>query len=257
VAPLVLFDIDGTLLGGASGLHAAAFAAALAERYGAPDPFVTGVEGRVTCGGRPLGGRLDAEIAGWCLDAAGIDETRHDAEVGPYCDLVVARYLAATDTGGIAGTVLPGVEATLAALRDAGAPCGVVTGNLEPIAARKLAASGLERFFSRGGQLVGGFGAPPARARTELFPRTPGRARAVGDRFDGLVYVGDTPLAAAAAASAGVRFVGVATGRHPAGELAALDAGPVFATLEDPAVVGVLLGVRSGSRAAPPAATAS
>lgn len=177
--PLVLFDIDGTMLAGASRLHTAAFTTALAHRYGAPDPFV--VEGgRVTCGGRSLAGRIDSEIARWCLELAGLPAGGHDEELDPYCELINRSYLAAT-ADGLGAEILPGVEAVLAACAAAGAPCGVVTGNLEPIAARKLSRTGLAAHFNRGGGLVGGccspFSAPSSTLQT---PRARGARRRQG-----------------------------------------------------------------------------
>ena len=240
---LVLFDVDGTLLWGASPAHVDAFAGALAERYGpGVDPFERGEGDLITCGGRTLGGRLDAEIARWCLTAAGIPDERHDAELPGYCEAIEGWYARAAvgDTGAY---VLPGVVDALERLRAAGAPCGVVTGNLEPIARRKLDATGLLPFFARGDTVVGGFGAPPARARAELFAAAEARALAAGDSFSGAVYVGDTPLDAAAAAAAGVPFVGVATGRYSVADLTAA-AGPgvpVFADLTEPGALDALL----------------
>lgn len=112
--------------------------------------------------------------------------------------------------------------ATLARLRDAGQLLALVTGNLEPIARRKLAMRGLDGFFPPG---QGGFGSD-ADLRPELVPIARARAGVDGEphpRGDTLL-IGDTPRDVEAALADGVRCVGVTGRRFDASALRAAGA---------------------------------
>ena len=107
----------------------------------------------------------------------------------------------------------PGVPDALAAL--AAEPetyrLALVTGNLEPVAHRKLAAAGIGHFFARG---QGGFGSD-AEERGELPAIA--RARAGGWARERTVVIGDTPRDIACARVDRVRVIAVATGPFAAG----------------------------------------
>jgi phosphoglycolate phosphatase-like HAD superfamily hydrolase len=105
----------------------------------------------------------------------------------------------------------------LGRLRTDGHTLALLTGNLEPIARRKLGLRGLGEYFPRG---QGGFGSD-ADLRPELVPIA--RARAGGAARSDTVLIGDTPLDVAAASADGVRAIGVTGRRFSAGVL--LDAG--------------------------------
>jgi phosphoglycolate phosphatase len=116
--------------------------------------------------------------------------------------------------------VAPGVADALEAL--AAEPeryrLALVTGNLEPVARRKLAAAGIGHYFEPG---QGGFGSD-SEHRSEL-PAV-ARARAGGWERERTVVIGDTPRDIACARADGVRVVAVATGSFSAAELAEADA---------------------------------
>ena len=122
--------------------------------------------------------------------------------------------------------------AVLERLAAAGHDLSLVTGNLEPIARRKLELRGLGRWFPAG---QGGFGSD-GEARAELIRIA--RERAGGRRRGESVLIGDTPLDVAAAIAAGVRCIGVAGGRYSEGDL--LDAG-AHAAVTDLADLDALL----------------
>jgi phosphoglycolate phosphatase-like HAD superfamily hydrolase len=109
-------------------------------------------------------------------------------------------------------------------LRAAGHRLALVTGNLEPIARRKLEVRGLGGFFPAG---QGGFGSD-ARDRADLVRIA--RERAGDHPAADTVLIGDTPLDVQAALSAGVRAVGVAGSRYSREDL--LDAGAAAAIEE-------------------------
>ena len=94
----------------------------------------------------------------------------------------------------------------------------LVTGNLEPIARRKLAAAGIGDRFAPG---QGGFGSD-AEDRAELPAIA--RARAGGWARERTVVIGDTPRDIACARADGVRVIAIATGPFGAADLAGADA---------------------------------
>jgi len=116
--------------------------------------------------------------------------------------------------------VAPGVIEALDAL--AGEPAryrlALVTGNLEPVARRKLASAGIGHYFAAG---QGGFGSD-AEHRGEL-PAV-ARARAGGWARERTVVIGDTPRDIACARADGVRVIAIATGPYSAEALADADA---------------------------------
>jgi phosphoglycolate phosphatase len=101
----------------------------------------------------------------------------------------------------------------LAQLADEGHDLSLVTGNLEPIARRKLGARGLGRFFPEG---QGGFGSD-AVDRAELVRIA--LERAGSPPAAGAALIGDTPRDVAAALAGGVRAIGVAGGRYSRDDL--------------------------------------
>jgi phosphoglycolate phosphatase len=115
-------------------------------------------------------------------------------------------------------TVLPGARESLAAVRAGGARAVVITAKYE----------GSARLSLDGADLTA----------DELFAEVhgPGKA-AVLARLRAAAYVGDTPADMAAAVTAGVRAVGVATGSFTDRELHAAGADVVLASLaEFPAI---------------------
>jgi phosphoglycolate phosphatase len=142
-----------------------------------------------------------------------------DARAGDVAAAAAAAYeeLCPPD---LSAYVAPGVADALAAL--AAAPevyrLALVTGNLEPVARRKLASAGIGHFFAPG---QGGFGSD-AEDRSEL-PAV-ARGRAGGWPRERTVVIGDTPRDIACARADRVRVVAVATGPFSAEALADADA---------------------------------
>lgn len=127
--------------------------------------------------------------------------------------------------------VMPGVDALLPRLVEAGVLLGIVSGALEAAAHIKLARGRLNRFFS-----FGGYGSD-SRDRATLTRLAIERAGAIhGHPLDAsrLLVVGDTPRDIAAAHDAGAVAVGVATGKYSVDQLRAAGADHVLATLESP-----------------------
>jgi phosphoglycolate phosphatase-like HAD superfamily hydrolase len=218
VALLLLFDIDGTLVSGATDAHRDAMYEALAAVHGVrPRPAALRAV--------PPAGRTDPEIARVILLDAGVSAERIDDradDVREECSRAYAR-LCPTD---LSQYVLPGIGEMLDWLsaQHAVTPA-LLTGNYEAVARVKLARAGIGRHFP-GGQ--GAFGsddedraALPAIARRRAG--TLGRPHPRGET----IVIGDTPRDIACAGADRVRCFAVATGPFLADALDGADA--VFA----------------------------
>jgi phosphoglycolate phosphatase-like HAD superfamily hydrolase len=212
----VLFDIDGTLLvtGGAGGV---AWQRAFERLHGVEADVADHTDAGMT----------DPEIAAivfrQVIGREGSPEERARA-IGAYLEHLPG---AVAESEGY--RTMPGIEALLDRLIDAGVLLGLVTGNIEAAAHIKLARANLNRFFS-----FGGYGSDSAD-RTELTRAALGRGELVsgGALADGAsIAVGDTPRDVRAGHGAGIRVVGVATGSYGVEELRAAGADFALPTLE-------------------------
>jgi phosphoglycolate phosphatase-like HAD superfamily hydrolase len=206
--PLLLWDIDGTLLLKASVEHALAIRAAIERVYG-----VEVGEDRVEAAGR-----TDFAIARSILTLAGVSAARVDERLGDLRAAAVEEYARRVPRD-LSGHVAPHVAEVLGELTERGdVRHSLVTGNLEPIARMKLRAAGIGHHFAAG---QGGFGSD-AEDRAEL----PGiaRARAGGHAPQDTVVIGDTPRDIACARADGVRVIAVTTGPFDAHALRGADA---------------------------------
>lgn len=219
---LLLFDIDGTLLAGATEAHAAALHAALKQVHGLPQ-----IDRSLVRSYDPAG-RTDPEIARAILLAHGVSAERIDARAD---DVRVAtgEIYAQTCPQDLSEFVLPGIPQlleSLAAREDV--RLALVTGNFETIARVKLRHAGIGHFFAGG---PGGFGSD-SEDRTDLPAIA--RARAAADGAaphprERTVVIGDTPRDVACAHADEVRCIAVETGRFRAPELTAAGADHVAA----------------------------
>jgi phosphoglycolate phosphatase len=205
--PLLLWDIDGTLLLKASLEHAEAIHAAIERVYGVAIP-----EGRVEAAGR-----TDFAIARSILTLAGVSAERVDERLGDLRAAAVEEY-AHRVPADLSDRVAPHVPEVFggSAERDEILPL-LVTGNLEPIARLKLRAAGIGHHFADG---QGGFGSD-SEDRAEL----PGiaRRRAGGHAPGDTIVIGDTPRDIACARADGVRVIAVTTGPFDAEALRGAD----------------------------------
>ncbi|HJP74309.1 MAG TPA: haloacid dehalogenase-like hydrolase [Pseudonocardiaceae bacterium] len=136
---------------------------------------------------------------------------------------------------------LPGVSAALRAI--AGLPGVVqslVTGNLAPVAAYKVAAFGLDTYLDLP---IGGYG-EVSELRADLLGDALAKATAKYGEFapDAVFVIGDTPHDIDAALAHKARAIAVATGRFSAEELRAAGAHTVLPDLTDTGKVLALLG---------------
>jgi phosphoglycolate phosphatase len=213
VSLLLLFDIDGTLLVGATEDHRDALHAGVREVYGV-EPEGVAVS---------PAGRTDSEIARQILIGRGVDALRIDDGLRDLRVAVCQAYGERCGHGAdLAHAVAPGVEELLAELERRGDHVlALLTGNYEPIARLKLRRAGIGSHFDPG---QGAFGSDSEdRAALPAIARR----RAGGDGApwprERTVVIGDTPRDIACARADGVRCIGVATGPHGADELAEAD----------------------------------
>lgn len=205
----VLFDIDGTLISTA-GAGQLAFAQTFAEDFG-----VSELSGNIT-----FAGRSDRAITADLFTAHGLpatDEIWHRFKRG---------YLSRIDDALAAceGTVLAGVEKLLETLTlMPSVQIGLLTGNLEAGAERKLVHYNLWHWFP-----FGGFGdvhfdrADIARsakqAAIDHFEQQPNHSKT---SLEKVIVIGDTPNDIHCARAIGAHAVAVPTGQTTTEELAA------------------------------------
>jgi phosphoglycolate phosphatase len=214
---LLLFDIDGTLLRGATDAHRDAVFEALHT--------VHGVDARRAEPGLAPAGRTDGEIARALLLELGVSAARID-ERSEEVRAETGRIYAERSTADLSHTVLPGVVELLdwLAVRD-GVVLGLLTGNFETVARVKLARAGIGRYFR---SRAGGFGSD-SEDRAALPEIARRRAGTVGHPYPRkkTLVIGDTPRDIACARADGLRCLAVATGPYPIEQLQ--DADPAVA----------------------------
>jgi phosphoglycolate phosphatase-like HAD superfamily hydrolase len=216
---LVLFDIDGTLMG-AAGAGRRALKRALEEVYGP----LTHLEDWV------FAGKTDPQIIHELLTHAGEAPEAIASRLPTLLDTYL-QYLPADMDATTAAHLKPGIPPLLEAL--AGRPgvvLGLLTGNLERGARVKLARFGIEHYFK-----LGAYGSDSA-IRRELPPIAVERALGLtGRRFSGkeIVIIGDTEHDILCGEALGVRAIGVATGQYSLDELQPYGADHLFEDLAD------------------------
>ena len=225
LATAVLWDIDGTLLR-AAGTGVRTFTIALHAVTGREYP-TTPID---------MGGRTDPDIAALILAALDIDND--DAHERLLSEVELA-YAQLEHEFRPLTTAKPGVADALDLLAEAGTVQTLVTGNLQSVARRKVAAAGLDRHLRFE---LGGYGSDH-RVRAELVRLSRARLADSGHPApaERTWVIGDTPRDLQCAREAGVRCVLVATGTHPVDDLRALSADAVFSDLSDPAPLVTLI----------------
>jgi phosphoglycolate phosphatase-like HAD superfamily hydrolase len=211
---LLLFDIDGTLVSGATDAHRAAMHEALKAVHSVD-------AGKA---GRPLSpaGRTDPEIARTILLDAGVSAERIDDRAGDVREACCRAY-ARLCPPDLSEFVLPGVPDLLMWLSGrSDALLALLTGNYEPVARLKLARAGIGSYFPSG---QGAFGSDDEdRAGLPAIARRRAGTRGHPHPREQTIVIGDTPRDIACARADGVGCVAVATGPFDASKLSGADA---------------------------------
>jgi len=215
---LLLFDIDGTLLR-VNGRG----------RQAVTDAFSSITDRPISTDGVPFAGRTDPAIIEAVL--AHNDVAPTEARVQQILASYVETMQSALTPGDV--EILPGVRSLVAHLRDTPhMHLGLVTGNVEPIAYKKLRVHGLAEHFP-----VGAFGNDHAE-RNRLPALATRRAADHAEQAfrpdEHTVIIGDTPHDIECARATGARVVAVCTGRHGRDELSAHDPDLLLDTLPAP-----------------------
>lgn len=222
---LVLFDIDGTLLT-TNGRAVAAMMAAYRDVFGRdPSPYEYRMDGKT-----------ELQITHELMALAGLAREEVTARLPVfwrYYAQELERHVSPETT-----TVHPGVAQVVSTLaEDRDVVLGLLTGNCQAGAKRKLRCAGLDGF------VLGAYGELHER-REDLPPVAVAAAqRLTGRCFRGkeIVIIGDTPNDIACGRSLGVKAIAVATGRFDVDELRREEPDAVFPTLSDvPAVLDAI-----------------
>ena len=214
--PIILFDIDGTLIR-SGGAGKDAMEGALRAAFG-----LTEIKDEV-----PYSGRTDVAISRDLLRVHGIEQT--PANQRALQEAYLARLPVSLKSRG--GKVLPGVNQLLDSLKGrSDTVLGLLTGNIRVGARTKLGHFGLWDYFT-----CGGFG-------DEHFDRDDVARMALrevrshlGREVDptDVWVIGDTPLDVQCARAIGAKVIAVATGWHPVAELTACNPDHVFSDLSE------------------------
>jgi phosphoglycolate phosphatase-like HAD superfamily hydrolase len=222
-APLILFDLDGTLLtfeGPGLGPGRAALALAMRDLFGIADATE----------GIRLEGATDMGVVATMLERAG--QTPSSDAIAR----VLGHYVEHLSRQLRTRTYRPigAVATTVATLRGAGVLVGLGTGNVLEGARLKLRAAGLEDLFDLD---LGGYGGDSA-VRSEILAIAVSRCDAAPGTP--VVVVGDTRHDVSAARAIGAKAVGVATTRDAFVELSRAGADHIVEACNDELVRYVL-----------------
>jgi phosphoglycolate phosphatase-like HAD superfamily hydrolase len=211
---LLLFDIDGTLVAGATRAHRDAMHEALMTVHG-----VDAGDGPPTV---DRAGKTDGQIARAILIGAGVSALRIDERADDVQDECCRAY-ARLCPPDLSETVIPGIPALLDELSDREElVLGLLSGNYEPVGRLKLARAGIGHWFAGG---PGAFGSDDEdRAALPAIARR--RAGSTGRPYarERTVVIGDTPRDIACARADQVLSVAVTSGPYDADQLRSADA---------------------------------
>lgn len=218
---LVLWDVDHTLIetrGVGFAIYQRAFFAATDRQL---DELAQ------------ISGRTELDIMRETLRINGIEPT--DNAINTLARALTQGYEDARGELAATGRALPGATATLQRLADdPRVHQGVLTGNLRDVARIKLEVFDLTSYLDLAAGAYGNDHTDRARLVAIAQERASERARASFDNAH-TVLIGDTPNDIQAATSAGVRVIGVATGKSSPDDLTAAGAPVVLTDLTDPA----------------------
>jgi phosphoglycolate phosphatase-like HAD superfamily hydrolase len=215
--PLVLFDIDGTLVRRAGPHHRQALVHGVRK--------VTGLE--TTTEGVPVHGMLDPDILTVMMQRAGAPRRLIRQSLPAIYRSAEAYYL--HHAPDLSRKTCPGARAVLDRLMRRGVILGLVTGNLTRIGWRKLDRAGLRAFFR-----FGAFGEMGVtRAALAKLAMREARRRGWIDPRSPVSLIGDAPSDVLAAQSNRIRSIAVHTGISTRDELRLLGPDILLASLRE------------------------
>ena len=213
--PVVLFDVDGTLID-SGGAGARSWTHAFDKLYGISADI----------GSHTAAGETDPVVARKTFEAA-VGREPSEAELARLFAVYLLRLSEEVRTSE-GYRVLEGVEDLLLMLSDAGTMLGLVSGAMEGAARVKLSRADLNRFF-----VFGGYGSD-SDDRAMLTRGAIDKAAMLHGHDvtpDRVFVVGDTPLDVEAARAVGAVSVAVASGKFSVEALRSAGARHVLASL--------------------------
>jgi len=213
-----LFDIDNTLIEGGNNAHVGSYNHAMEYVYDQPTASISEIK---------IDGMIDTQIIVEVLKLHGVPQEEVRAKM-PEAMKAMAEYFAAHEHEG-KSIIMPGIVELLTELKKRHVPLGLLTGNIEVIAWRKLALVGLKDFFS-----FGSFGNLGYK-RVDLIPIAVQRAKNkdIHVPLTDFVIVGDSPLDVACAKAGGIQVIAVGAGNFSSEELKVVGADLVVDTCKE------------------------
>lgn len=219
--PILLFDIDGTLLHVKREFLQNALTEIMEEQGISPD-----ILKKIS-----FAGRTDRDIFNELVSSIGINGNKeeHDSHFNRLKRAYLNVMISELDKSAV--TLIEGVSEAVHYLKEKGYQMGLCTGNFREIAFRKVEAAGFDGFFG-----FGGFGCDHAD-RIHL----PGEAHASYVAFSGLspqpdqyLVIGDTPNDIRCARHFGAGVVAVTTGSYSEEELRPFQPDTIISSLKNP-----------------------
>lgn len=213
-SPILLWDIDGTLLAAGNGGLEHYYIAIRDVVPGAPAPDLS------------THGKTDWQVIRELLEAAGLP-LGHAEEISERLDQLSTAFLCEAKLA-----VLPGVPEALSHFVGRGVTNGLLTGNSELRARRKLGGAGLDlSLIDWSNSFLGARAVRRAEMALAARARHPDRK---------LLIIGDTPFDGHAAAEAGIPFLAVCTGRYGRRDFEGMERVGVLDTLDTALIEGAL-----------------
>lgn len=221
---LVLFDIDGTLLYSSSMKYRHRFVHAIEKIHGETPVFEW----------EYLEGMIDHGILLHGLSKTSITPDKHQSSLPALHEAAYEYFTQNITQQEYSQTLLPGAREILDALRkDTHVAMGVLTGNYEKTAWKKLEYVGLRNYFE-----FGLFG-HEAETRNELAKKAQAKAKHhFGVHFDSdeIIFIGDTPRDIECARVIDAHIIAVATGKYSTETLKHYNPDILVESLTDPTV---------------------
>jgi phosphoglycolate phosphatase len=221
--PLVLFDIDGTLISRAGPHHKRALTEAVR--------LVMGHD--VSLDGIPTQGMLDCELFRILLQPI-VQSADPISQALPHLIAAAQQQYLVDCPETLAERVCPGVVPFLESLRQADIPCAIVSGNLRAIGWKKLELAGLRPYFQTGAFAEDG------DTRSDLVRTLLNGSRLSGGPRGPVSLIGDHQNDIRAARANGIRSIAVATGLSSLEELQSEEPDLLFEDLTSASLQHVL-----------------
>jgi phosphoglycolate phosphatase len=216
-----LFDIDGTLFKEENPIHMQAHDFAFEKVHKIKNAFSNCA--RQQKGGRTFKKAVFDILAEYGLTPKEIEEKFKDTK-----NELINYFLKECKQDSF--TVFPGVKKLLLRLKGMNVPMGILTGNVEKIAWRKLDAAGIKDFFN-----FGAFGDDTYKRSDLVFMAKKAADKKFKTDFPlkNFVIIGDTPRDIQCAREMGIKVIAVPTGHFSFNELEQLSPDLLIESLEE------------------------